>query len=52
VGANDGTIHALQIATLSDLQQIAFPQNQSLCQDSAAQPFPITCNADLIAVKP
>jgi len=52
VGANDGTIHALQIATLSDLQQIAFPENQSLCQDSAGQPFAITCNADLIAVKP
>ena len=52
VGANDGTIHVLQIATLSDLQQIAFPQSQSLCQDSAGQPFGITCNADLIVVKP
>ncbi|MGA8154498.1 MAG: hypothetical protein WB952_26370 [Terriglobales bacterium] len=52
VGANDGTIHALQIATLSDLQQIAFPTNQSLCQDNAGQPFAITCNADLVAVKP
>ena len=52
VGANDGTIHALQIPTLRDLQQITFLQGQSLCQDLAGQPFAITCNVDLIVVKP
>jgi hypothetical protein len=52
VGANDGTIHALQIATLRDLQQVEFLEGQSLCQDNAGQPFAITCNADLIVVKP
>ena len=52
VGANDGTIHVLQTATLSDLQQIAFPVDQSLCQNNAGLPFGITCNADLIVVKP
>ena len=52
VGANDGSVHVLQTATLSDLQQIVVPANQSLCQDSAGEPFGITCNVDLIAVKP
>jgi len=52
VGANDGTIHALQTATLSDLQQIGFPVDQSLCQNSAGQTFGITCNVDLLMVKP
>ena len=52
VGANDGSVHVVQTTTLSDLQQIVFPANQSLCQDSAGEPFGITCNVDLIAVKP
>jgi len=50
VGASDGTLHILQTATASDLQQISFPQ--SLCLNSAGQSFGNTCNPDLVAVKP
>jgi DNA-binding beta-propeller fold protein YncE len=51
VGASDGTLHVLQTATGGDIAQIPFPQG--LCQDSAGQPFQgLTCNPDLVAVKP
>ena len=51
VGASDGTLHVLQTATGGDIGQLPFPQ--SLCQDSAGQPFQgLVCNPDLVAVKP
>lgn len=51
VGSSDGTLHVLQTDTGTDIQQITFPQ--SLCQTTAGQPFPgVTCNPDLVAVKP
>jgi len=52
VGSSDGTVHVLQTNTGSDVEQIAFP-SPGLCQTSAGQPFPgVTCNPDLVAVKP
>jgi|HubBroStandDraft_2_1064218.scaffolds.fasta_scaffold07314_5 hypothetical protein len=50
VGASDGTVHVVNTAAGGDIQQIPFPEG--LCQDSSGRPFPITCNPDLIAVKP
>jgi DNA-binding beta-propeller fold protein YncE len=51
VGSSDGTVHVLQTDTGTDIQQIPFPLG--LCQTSAGQPFPgVTCNPDLVAVKP
>jgi hypothetical protein len=51
VGSSDGTLHLLQTDIGADIQQINFPQ--SLCQNTAGQPFPgVTCNPDLVAVKP
>ena len=50
VGSDDGEIHILQTATASDLGQIILPV--SLCQNTAGQTFGITCNADLVAIKP
>jgi len=51
VGSSDGTVHVLQTDTGTDVQQITFPQG--LCQTTAGQPFPgVTCNPDLVAVKP
>ncbi|MGH9499769.1 MAG: hypothetical protein ACRD3L_11585 [Terriglobales bacterium] len=51
VGSSDGTLHILQTGTGADVQQISFPLG--LCQNAAGQPFPgLTCNPDLIAVKP
>ena len=50
VGANDGTVHVLDLLAGGDVQQIAFPQG--LCENTAGQPFPVTCNPDLVAVKP
>jgi hypothetical protein len=51
VGTDDGTLHVLQTATGGDIAQIPFPTG--LCQTSAGQPFPgLTCNPDLVAVKP
>jgi len=50
VGANDGTVHVVNTQAGGDIQQISFPQG--LCENSAGQPFGITCNPDLIAVKP
>ncbi len=51
VGASDGMLHVLETAINSDVAQIPFPQG--LCQNSAGQPFQgVTCNPDLVAVKP
>jgi hypothetical protein len=50
VGASDQTVHVVNTASGSDIQQISFPQ--SLCQNSIGQPAPVTCLPDLIAVKP
>ncbi len=51
VGSSDGTLHVLQTDIGTDIQQISFPA--SLCQTTAGQPFPgVTCNPDLVAVKP
>jgi len=50
VGASDATVHVVNTVAGGDTQQIAFPQG--LCQNSVGQPFSITCNPDLVAVKP
>ena len=50
VGANDGSVHEVSTVAGGDIHQITFPQG--LCQNTAGLPFPITCNPDLIAVKP
>jgi hypothetical protein len=52
VGSSDGTVHVLQTDTGTDIQQIALPP-PGLCQTSAGQQFPgVTCNPDLVVVKP
>ena len=50
VGASDGTVHVVNTAAGGDVLQIPFPEG--LCQDSSGRPFPITCNPDLLALKP
>ena len=51
VGASDGMVHTIQTATGVDVAQVPFPLG--LCQNTAGNPFVgITCNPDLIAVKP
>jgi hypothetical protein len=50
VGASDKTVHVLETASGTDIQQISFPQ--SLCQNSIGQPASVNCLPDLIAVKP
>jgi hypothetical protein len=50
VGASDGTVHVVSTVAGGDTQQITFPQG--LCENSIGQPFSITCNPDLVAVKP
>jgi hypothetical protein len=50
VGANDGTVHVVNTVAGGDIQEIPFPQG--LCETTAGQPFPVTCNPDLVAVKP
>jgi hypothetical protein len=50
VGASDGTVHVVNTAAGGDILQIPFPEG--LCQDSSGRPFPITCNPDLLALKP
>jgi hypothetical protein len=50
VGASDGTVHVVSTAAGGDIQQISFPQG--LCQNSVGQPLAMTCNPDLIAVRP
>ena len=49
-GASDGAVHVVSTVAGGDIQQVTFPQ--SLCQNAVGQPFPITCNPDLVAVKP
>jgi hypothetical protein len=52
VGSSDGTLHVLQTDTGTDVQQITFP-SPGLCQTTAGQAFPgVTCNPDLVTVKP
>jgi hypothetical protein len=50
VGASDGNLHVIQTVTNADTQQITF--TQSFCQNGSGQPFGITCNPNLVAVKP
>lgn len=50
VGASDGNLHVIQTGTNADTQQITF--TQSFCQNGSGQPFGITCNPNLVAVKP
>ena len=51
VGAADGMLHEIQTATGADIGQIKFPLG--LCLNTAGQQFTgITCNPDLVAVKP
>lgn len=55
VGASDGAVHVIDTTTQLDTQQVTFtfPQN-SLCigpGNPATQP-PVTCNPDLVVVKP
>jgi trimeric autotransporter adhesin len=51
VGATDGMVHEIQTETGADVQQFQFPLG--LCLNTAGLRFPgITCNPDLIAVKP
>lgn len=50
VGTSDGTLHVVQTATNADTQQISF--TQSFCQTTGGQSFGITCNPDLVGVKP
>jgi WD40 repeat protein len=55
VGANDGTVHVINTTSLADTEQVTlpFPQN-SLCvgPGTPATQAPVTCNPDLVAVKP
>jgi hypothetical protein len=50
VGATDGNLHVIQTGTNADTQQITF--TQSFCENASGQPFGITCNPNLVAVKP
>jgi len=51
VGATDGMLHEIETATGADVAQIQFPLG--LCLTPGGQQFTgITCNPDLVAVKP
>lgn len=50
LGASDGNLHVIQSATEGDSQQIKF--TQSFCQTPGGQSFGITCNPNLVVVKP
>ena len=51
VGASDGMLHEIQTGTGADIAQIQFPNG--LCLDTAGKKYTgITCNPDLVAVKP
>ena len=51
VGANDGTVHVIDTVVGGDIQQVSFPQ--TLCRNAAGLQFVgVTCNPDLVAVKP
>jgi len=55
VGANDGTVHVINTTSLADTEQVTFPFPQnSLCvgPGTPATQAPVTCNPDLVAVKP
>jgi hypothetical protein len=55
VGASDGAVHVIDTTTQLDTQQVTFPfPESSLCVgpgNPATQP-PVTCNPDLVVVKP
>jgi hypothetical protein len=50
VGGSDGNLHVVQTSTNVDAQQVVY--TQSFCQTPGGQNFGITCNPDLIAIKP
>ncbi len=51
VGANDGMVHTINTASGADVAQAQFLVG--LCQNPAGRPYTgITCNPDLVAVKP
>ena len=52
VGAGDGTLHVLSTVSGGDLQQVTFTNNNSTNKGSLCSNIPLTCNPDLIAVKP
>jgi trimeric autotransporter adhesin len=52
VGAGDGTMHVLSTVSGGDLQQVTFTNNNSTNKGSLCSNIPLTCNPDLIAVKP
>jgi hypothetical protein len=55
VGADDGTVHVIDTASLADTQQLTFPfPANSLCVGPGIPPTqaPVTCLPDLVAVKP
>lgn len=55
VGANDGTVHVINTTSLADTEQVTFPFPQnSLCvgPGTPATQAPVTCNPDLVTVKP
>jgi WD40 repeat protein len=55
VGANDGTVHVINTTSLADTEQVTLPfPDNSLCvgPGTPATQAPVTCNPDLVAVKP
>jgi hypothetical protein len=55
VGANDGMVHIINTTSLADTEQVALPfPDNSLCvgPGTPATQAPVTCNPDLVAVKP
>ena len=55
VGADDGAVHVIDTSSQSDVQQVTFPfPTNELCfgPGNPATQVPITCNPDLVAVKP
>ena len=55
VGASDGMVHVINTTSLADTEQVALPfPDNSLCvgPGTPATQAPVTCNPDLVAVKP
>jgi WD40 repeat protein len=55
VGASDGTVHVINTTTLADTEQVSLPfPDNSLCvgPGTPATQAPVTCNPDLVTVKP
>jgi len=52
IGASDGTVHVVDTVTGGDIQQISFPQDPSTLQGGLCSGVKLTCNPDLIAVRP